>query len=316
MTAEEYGESLREQGLEAATSFKGAGKKEQDVAPGAPSAVALHRTVRKEGEQELERPFWALTWSGIAAGLAINTSLIAEGMLHAQLPDTPWRDAVVAVGYPIGFLLVILGRLQLFTESTVTAMLPLATRPSMWALRKTLRLWGIVIGANLIGTAIAAACTAYGLVVDPTLKSGMVAVSMRGVEHGFGATLVNAVPAGFLIAMIAWILPNARSQSFWLIFSITYVVALGGFSHAVVGSAEVFLLLFNGTIAVGQAFGALILPALIGNLIGGAGLFALLAHAQVRSDVEDGDGAKDAGDDVMDDGDARRSPYPRHRDGR
>ncbi|TPG12347.1 formate/nitrite transporter family protein [Sphingomonas oligophenolica] len=273
---------------------------EKDVAPGAPSAVALHRTVRKAGEDELDRPFWALTWSGIAAGIAINTSLVAEGMLHSKLPDAPWREAVVALGYPIGFLLVILGRLQLFTESTVTAMLPLATTPSRWALTRTLRLWAIVIGANLIGTAIAGAGTSYGLIVDPALKQGMIDVAMQVSELGFGQTVINAVPAGFLIAMIAWVLPNARTQSFWVIFLITYIVALGGFSHSIVGSDEAFLLMFDGHVSVGTALGGIILPALIGNLIGGAGLFALLAHAQVRSDVQDGDGGKDAGDDVKD----------------
>ena len=265
---------------------------ESDVAPGAPSAVDLHRTVRKEGETELERPFWALMWSGLAAGVAINTSLIAEGMLHSQLPDAPWRAAVVSLGYPIGFLLVILGRLQLFTESTVTAMLPMATEPSGWALRRTLRLWGIVIAANLIGTAFSGACTAYGLMVDPALKQGMIDVSAKIATRGFGDTFVNAIPAGFLIAMIAWILPNSRSQSFWVIFLVTYTVALGGFSHSIVGSDEAFLLIFDGRLEPLRGVFGLIVPALLGNLIGGAGLFALLAHAQVRSDVEDGDGGK------------------------
>lgn len=271
---------------------------EKDAAAGAPSAVALHRTVRKAGQDELDRPFWALAWSGLAAGVAINTSLIAEGMLHSKLPDAPWREAVVSLGYPIGFLLVILGRLQLFTESTVTAMLPLATTPSRWALTRTLRLWAIVIGANLIGTAIAGAGTAYGLIVNPALKQGMIEVALNVNELGFGQTVINAVPAGFLIAMIAWVLPNSRTQSFWVIFFITYIVALGGFSHSIVGSDEAFLLMFDGHVSVGKALGGIILPALIGNLLGGAGIFALLAHAQVRSDVLNGDGDQDAGEDV------------------
>ena len=261
--------------------------REDDVAPGAPSAVQIHRTVRKEGQEELDRPFWALTWSGIAAGIAINTSLLAEGALHNQLPQVAWREALVSLGYPIGFLLVILGRLQLFTESTVTAMLPLATQPSWRALRQTLRLWGIVILANLIGTAISGAATTHGLLVSQATVDGVIAVSRGITELGFTETLINGVPAGFLIAMIAWILPNARSQSFWVIFLITYIVALGGFSHSIVGSDEAFVLMFAGITSPAQTLFGLILPALIGNLLGGAGLFALLAHAQVRSDVSE-----------------------------
>lgn len=253
----------------------------------APDAIDLHRVVREEGEAEIDRSFWALCWSGIAAGIAINTSLLAEAALHKALPDAPWRDAVAALGYPLGFLLVILGRLQLFTESTITAMLPLATAPSWRALRGTARLWTIVIGANLIGTALAALATTHGMLVDTGLREAVVAVSQKITELSAVQTMLNAVPAGFLIAMIAWTLPNARNQSFFLIVAVTYVVALGGFSHSIVGSDEAFVLLFSGHTGLAQTIGGLILPALLGNLVGGAGLFALLAHAQVRSDVKD-----------------------------
>lgn len=259
----------------------------------APDALDLHRVVREEGEAELERPFWALCWSGIAAGIAINASLLTEAALHHALPDAPWRDAVASIGYPIGFLLVILGRLQLFTESTITAMLPLATTPSWRSLRRTARLWAIVIAANLVGTALSAAANVHGLLIDPALRGSVIDVARKVGDLSFAQTLMNAVPAGFLIAMIAWILPNARRQSFLVIAAITYVVSLGGFSHSIVGSDEAFVLMFAGVTDVGRTFGGIILPALIGNLIGGAGIFALLAHAQVRSDVQSG-GAEDA----------------------
>ncbi|MBN9940454.1 formate/nitrite transporter family protein, partial [Listeria monocytogenes] len=77
--------------------------------------------VREEGETAVKRPAAALLWSGLAAGIAINASLLFEGALYAHLPDAPRRPAVVSLGYPIGFLIVVLGRMQLFTESTITA---------------------------------------------------------------------------------------------------------------------------------------------------------------------------------------------------
>ncbi len=251
------------------------------------SAVELHRTVREEGEEELRRPAAALFWSGLAAGLAITSSLVTEAALHRHLPDSEWRELVVALGYPIGFLVVILGGLLLFTESTVTAMLPLVTRPSRWAAWRTLRLWGIVLGANLLGTAIAALLIDTGLLGNAELRRSALEVSRGLLDLGPMATFVNAIPAGFLIAVLAWSLPNAREQAFWVILTITYVVSIGGFSHSVVGSDEAFLLMFAGEAGVAQTAFALIAPAVLGNLVGGAGLFAVLAHAQVRSDVED-----------------------------
>ncbi|MEG3165830.1 formate/nitrite transporter family protein [Sphingomonas sp. PB2P19] len=251
-------------------------------------AKTLHQAVREAGEDELDRPTSSLFFSGLAAGLAISSSLIAEGALHAALPDASWREVVVAIGYPIGFLIVILGRMQLFTESTISAMLPLITKPSGRALRRTLRLWGVVIAANLIGTAIAAGAIAAGLLGGNALRAAMLDVSMALTEHSAGGTLVNAIPAGFLIAILAWSLPNARSQAFQVIFAIAYVVAIGGFSHSIVGSAEAFLLLFAGKIGLAQAVGGIVLPAIVGNLVGGAGVFALLAHAQVRGEMKEG----------------------------
>ncbi|MBB4153246.1 formate/nitrite transporter FocA (FNT family) [Sphingomonas jinjuensis] len=249
--------------------------------------VDLHRTVREEGEEELERPFKALFWSGLAAGLAITSSLVAEAVIHSHLPDTQWRPLLVALGYPFGFLVVILGRMQLFTESTITAMLPLATRPSFPAFVRTLRLWGIVLGANLVGTAITGAALAYGWVGDAAIGAAAHEISLKITELGPLDTFVNAIPAGFMIAIIAWSLPNAREQSFWVIGVVTYLVAAAGFSHSVVGSNEAWLLLFAGDVGLWSMITSLLLPAVFGNLVGGAGIFALLAHAQVRSDVED-----------------------------
>ena len=249
----------------------------------AANARELHRAVREEGQAELERPAGSLFWSGLAGGLAITASLVAEGAIAAHTAPGPARPLLLAIGYPIGFVIVILGRMQLFTESTVTAMLPLVNHPTIDAAGRTARLWGIVLVANLIGTALAAAAFALLPLGDDALRAGMLEVAGKVMEHGPLQTFANAVPAGFLIAIVAWTLPNAREQAFFVVFGIVYVVAIGAFSHSVVGSSETFLLLFSGKVTVLKALG-FIVPAVLGNLFGGAGLFALLAHAQVREE--------------------------------
>ncbi|WP_010185571.1 formate/nitrite transporter family protein [Sphingomonas sp. PAMC 26605] len=250
----------------------------------AANARELHRAVREEGQEELERPTGSLFWSAVAGGLAITASLIAEAAIAAHSAPSAARPLLIAIGYPIGFLMVILGRMQLFTESTVTAMLPLVSEPSWLALGRTLRLWSVVLGGNLIGTALVALAFATLDLGDPAMRAAMLEVSMKITEHDVLGTFLNAVPAGFLIAIVAWTLPNAREQAFFVVFGIVYVVAIGGFSHSVVGSSEAFLLLFSGKIGVAKALGFLV-PAVLGNLFGGAGLFAVLAHAQVREEA-------------------------------
>lgn len=256
----------------------------------AADAKELHRAVREEGQEEIDRPTASLLWSGLAAGFAIVASLIAEAAIAAHVGDTPDRKLLVSLGYPLGFVIVILGRMQFFTESTVTAMLPLVTRPSARTLTRTVRLWVVVIGANLVGTALATLAVAQLPLVSEVLRGTMVEVSAAILEHDAMATFWSAVPAGFLIAGLAWMLPNAREQSFLVIFAVTYTVGAAGLSHSVVGSAEAFTLLWAGRIGVGGA-AALIVSAVIGNLIGGAGLFALLAHGQVKDELPEQEGS-------------------------
>lgn len=91
----------------------------------APRTLIVYEAVRKEGEAELSRPTSSLMWSGLAAGLSMGFSMVGDGLLRAGLPDEPWRPLISSFGYSFGFLIVILGRQQLFTENTLTAILPL-----------------------------------------------------------------------------------------------------------------------------------------------------------------------------------------------
>ncbi len=115
------------------------------------SAPVVHEAIRRDGEDELQRPVSALAWSGLAAGLSMGFSFVAEGLLHHYLPESVWRPLIVSIGYPFGFLLIIIGRQQLFTENTLTAVIPLLARRNVTTLISMLRLWAVVLLANLVG---------------------------------------------------------------------------------------------------------------------------------------------------------------------
>src|SRR5215210_2529554 len=122
----------------------------------APSGKIVYKAILQEGEEELERPSSALFWSGLAAGLSMGFSFIAEAILHAYLPKAEWTPLVSKFGYTVGFLIVILGRQQLFTENTLTPVLPLLKNKDGKTLVNMLRLWGVVLAANLLGVLILA----------------------------------------------------------------------------------------------------------------------------------------------------------------
>lgn len=252
------------------------------------AASTIYQIIRADGESELKRPAVSLWWSGIAAGIAITMSVVCKGLLYQHAPDGPWHHAVASLGYTIGFVIVVIGRLQLFTENTITAVLPVLARTTPHAMRATARLWALVFVANMVGTGFAVAVANYGGLATPDQLEAFTAVSAVILDHGWLDTVRLGVPAGFLIAAVVWLLPSARGFELWVVVLLTYMIALGGYAHVIAGAAEAFHLW-----AVGKA-GAVkvvsfISAAFIGNVIGGTGLFALLAYGQVKNELEGGE---------------------------
>jgi formate/nitrite transporter FocA (FNT family) len=246
----------------------------------APPGEVVYEAINKEGEHELGRTSSALAWSGLAAGLSMGFSFIAQGLLHSHLPEAPWRVLISNFGYTIGFLIVILGRQQLFSENTLTPILPLLKGGIRRLLPNVLRLWAIVLVTNLAGTIIFAAVLAKSDVVTPEVKASFVEIGRAVMKCSFGTMLLKAVFAGWLIALMVWLLPAAEAARIWIIIFISYLVGLGGFPHIIAGTTETFYLVAIGETSFGKFFGGFALPTLIGNILGGVPLVAALAHAQ------------------------------------
>jgi formate-nitrite transporter family protein len=245
------------------------------------TAATVHAAVRLEGEEELVRPPSALAWSGVAAGLSMGFSLIVQGALWPYLPDAPWRVAVCRLGYTVGFLIVVLGRQQLFTENTLTPILPLLSDGNWRRTGTVLRLWVVVLAANLVGTMAVGWLTAHTAAFSPEVRQALGLVARQAVEGDPGSILVRGIFAGWLIALMVWLLPFAESARVSVIFIITYVIALGGFTHVVAGSVEVAYLLGTGAVSWQHAWLGYMLPTLVGNVIGGVALVTAVNHAQV-----------------------------------
>jgi len=266
------------------TNLKAAEKKEAQKRSG-PESLVLYQAVVLKGEHELGRPATSLFWSGLAAGMAVSNSLVAEGALHQYLPDAPWRELVTGFGYSVGFVIVILGRLQLFTEHTVVAVMPAIGSPTFANVQKLARLWTIVFLTNQLGAFLAALSCVVLKVTSPELTAAMVDVSRKMLERDFLHTLMQAIPAGFLIAAIAWLIIATKSGHFWIVTSLTYVIAIGGFAHAIASAAGAYLLALTGNAPPLWPIYGFVIPAVIGNIVGGTGLFALFTFAQIKEEI-------------------------------
>lgn len=249
------------------------------------SPRAVYEVINLEGRDELNRSVMSLWWSGLAAGVGISASVLAEGILNHIFAGHPYQGPIENLGYTVGFILVILARLQLFTENTITVVLPVLKSKSVNMLICAARLWGVVFAANIVGTFIVALLSSHGGLVVPEYVDGMKAVALHTAEYSAMESFKYGIPAGFFIAAIVWMLPSSEGFEIFVIFLFTYLIAMGEFTHVVAGSHEAFLLMLTGDITVGKALLGLILPSLLGNILGGTGLFALLAYGQVAREM-------------------------------
>jgi len=246
----------------------------------------VHDIVRSEGEHELQRGFPALWWSGLAAGLSMGLSPLAAAILSAMLPDQPWADIIVAGGYSAGFVIAILGRQQLFTENTITALLPVINHRTIDYLLKMLRLWCIVLVANLAGALVVATLFAATPLLPAAHAAAMEHMSLAYLERSFFGTFLAAVVAGWLIAALVWTMPSVPNSRFAMVLFFTWLVGIGHFAHVIAGAVSAFFLVFAQSAGLLEVLGGFLLPALIGNVVGGSALFALISYSQVREEVE------------------------------
>jgi formate-nitrite transporter family protein len=249
------------------------------------SARLIYEVIRRDGEEELERPVVSLLWSGFAAGILISFSVIGEAILRLSLPPASWSFLIENFGYSFGFLVVIFGRMQLFTENTITTVLPLVARPTPALFLNVARLWGVVLAANVVGALFAAAFLVFTDAMSGELRTVVEELSRHAVGMGATESFARAIPAGVLVAAIVWMMPSAEGNAFLIILAFTWLIAAGDFTHIIAGSVEMGYLLWVGALGAGEAAFGFFLPVLAGNVIGGTAIFSLLAWAQVSREM-------------------------------
>ena len=246
------------------------------------TAEEIHENISKAAKEEMDRPAGELLWSGVASGLLIGFSFLAVAFLAPLMPDR-LRALAGFLAYPLGFVFVVLARHQLFTENTLEPVIPVLERRDRRTLHKLLRLWGIVLPANLAGALVFAIVLARTSVVEPALQASLLDVARHSTAGGFGLVLYRAVWAGWLVALMAWLIASTRETlaQIALVWLTTGPIAALGFKHSIAGAVECFYQAAVGDATWGRMLFAFELPALVGNVLGGVVLVALVNHGQV-----------------------------------
>lgn len=250
-----------------------------------PTAKEIYVQVAGNARDELKRSAIALSLSGLVGGIFTSFSGLGVAIAMAQLGPTATAGFIAPMFYPLGFIIVILGRAQLFTENTLY---PVAL---LFAERKhflpTLRLWAIVLTSNVIGAIGFALLIARTAAVKPEILRELAHLGLEAVQQAHAATFWSAVVAGAMIAMVAWLVSASHSVtgSVMLIWTLTFVIGLGHFAHCIAGSGEIVTAVLTHQVAWAGYFHWLAL-AVAGNVSGGVLIVTLLEYGQVIADKE------------------------------
>jgi formate-nitrite transporter family protein len=250
-----------------------------------PSAQDIYEQVANNARQELGRSSASLAISGLAGGIFMGLSALGNAIAIALLTPAgaiPTNSTlfIAKMFYPLGFIVVILGRSQLFTENTLYPVaLVLAERSHFW---KTIRLWATVLPANVLGALIFAAIASLTSALRPDFVQALAQLGLDAIHNSPSSVFWSGVMGGWIIATVAWLVSGSHSitGSVMVIWMLTFVVGLGNFAHCIATSGEVLVAILIGR-APWFAYPLWLLPAVAGNICGGVGMVTLLEYGQV-----------------------------------
>ena len=245
-----------------------------------PSAEEIFKQVATNARQELKRPSLALALSGFGGGAFMGLSALGTAIGVVLLGTSNPAQIFSRMFYPVGFIVVILGRSQLFTENTLYPVaLVLAEKREFW---NTMRLWSVVLPANVTGAFAFALLAARTPALDPQIVQELSRLGLSALAHPARTVFWSGVIAGWIIALAAWLVSGSHSitGSVMVIWLLTFIVGLGNFAHCIATSCEALVAVLIHQ-AAWTAYLRWFFPAVLGNICGGVGLVTILEYGQV-----------------------------------
>ncbi len=230
-------------------------------------------------DHELNASNRYLIWSGLAAGFALGLTFLAR----VTFTEASGEAEPLLLGnllYPVGFLIIVLGRYQLFTENTLTPVVLVLTR--LASVVNTLRLWVIVLITNLVGAVGVAVLISSFEVLTPDQQLVAIEMGQKAASETWFDLFSRALFAGWIVASMVWLVHAARDtiSRIFLIYILMYFVGVAHLYHIVTSSVEVFYLALElSSVDMLPLFSSFVLPVLLGNTIGGVFFVALLNYA-------------------------------------
>lgn len=249
------------------------------------SAHEIFDKVVENASDELRRSSRALAFSGVAGGMGMGLTGLAVATVQSIIGTGPWQEFISLLFYPLGFVAVIIGRAQLFTENTLFPVALILRERKHVA--NTARLWSVVFVSNIAGAMLFAFVTMKTGALPYELGTHLAALGMKSVGGSGAHIFWSGVIGGWIIALMAWTV----TASHWTVgqiavtWMLTAVVGLGHFAHCIATSGEILSAVFTGQVAM-ASYWHWLLFATLGNVCGGVTFVTLLNFGQVTEAEE------------------------------
>lgn len=244
-----------------------------------PSAEEIYEQVADNARQELKRSSTALAISGFAGGTFMGLSALGTAIALAMLGHSLGDQMISRMFYPLGFIVVIVGRAQLFTENTLYPVaLVLAEKREFW---NTLRLWAIVLPSNVLGALAFASLVSLTPALNPHIVDALTQLGLDAIANPWQTVFWSGVMGGWIIALAAWLVSGSHSitGSVMIIWMLTFIVGLGNFAHCIATSGEILTAILTHH-AAWAAYPRWFFPAVMGNICGGVVMVTILEYGQ------------------------------------
>jgi formate/nitrite transporter FocA (FNT family) len=235
-----------------------------------------------EGMETYEHNKTKVLLGSFTAGLELGFSYLLIAMVYTLLAGRippeyiPYAAAFV---YPVGFIMVVMGRSILFTEQTSLLFLPVLHGKRQ--LKELAVLWATVIFGNLLGGIAIALIyvwvgTHIGIIDEEALKN----IALHVIDFSYYTIFASAVLAGWLMALLSWLVTSSTDSisRIFMVYMITFIVGFAGLHHSIVGNIEVFTGLITSSQIKFLDYLGFQVTALFGNALGGVFFVALLRY--------------------------------------
>ena len=249
------------------------------------TAPEIFHAAQENAREELKRSSRTLAFSGVLGGLTMGLTGLGVAAVRAILGSGGWEELASFLLYPLGFIAVIIGRAQLFTENTLYPVVLILDERRYFGryLRQTLRLWAVVFSANVLGAFLFALLAIRTAALPVEISSQLVTLGTGSVTGTAGHFFWSGIVGGWLIALVAWMVTASQ----WtigqvvMVWLLAFLVGIGKFAHCIATSGEILAAVVAGA-ASADAYLRWLLFATLGNITGGVVIVSVLNYGQVR----------------------------------